>query len=687
MRKFRNGKKGIAASMISLIIPIVLVVLVIISTIGYSFAKNIIVKQLDEQMGTKLKETTESISRLLTVEKESARTFAKTIEVNGDLLSENNYDEMLINYIGLNQQTFGMGVWFDKNTFSGKEKYAPYAYREGTSIKADDSYTTGNIDIWSTEWYTVGKQENGGWTKAYVDPSTNVAMVTAAYPFKQPNNALQGVVTVDMDISSIQNFIKDLKIDYNGQAILVESDGIYLAGVDNDLLTTTNISDKDKSPFSTVSSEFLESERGELDYSIENDKYLFYYDTIPDTEWKIAISVSEDHLLASLDHLLTQFIIAVIIATVILSAFIVFYASRMGKTAKKYSYIAESIAQGHLINEFTEKELNRKDELGDIGKSLFDMQNKLTDVIGNFQKNAENIDNHARNLSTFSQEISTTSENVASAIADVADGASNQHEKLSDIKGIINRFASDLDGMDDSITGINDSATTIMSKANNNSTEMENMIQSFDTLNKTFMGLINRVHSVEDNITSIQKMTGMIHSIADQTNLLALNAAIEAARAGEAGKGFSVVANEIRVLAEKSSESSKQIDAVIKGITVDTGKMVGSTEEVNKELIHQKNQLHLTIESFQEIITAVEGMIPKMMKSKEVSALVQKDKDIILDELENIAAISEDVAASAEEISASSEEMSSSTMEVSGAAVSLGEMTNEMKDKIGFFKI
>ncbi|WP_419393414.1 methyl-accepting chemotaxis protein [Cytobacillus praedii] len=682
-----HRKKSIASSLILFIIPIIIIALVAISTIGYTFSRQIIINQLDYAMNTKLREAAQEITTILEKEKGIAQSLAKTIEVNSDLFTESDYDDLLQNYIPMYKETFGMGVWFEPSAYKGREKYAPYAYKEAEKVSLDDSYTLGDLDIWSTEWYEVGSQPNGGWTAAYADPSTNVSMVTAAYPIKEQNGGLMGVVTVDVDISSIQKLITETKIDYDGKALLIQSDGVLLGGVDEDRLTKENILDDKNSSLVTAAKNMLENEVGKIEYTIDNEKYIFYFSTIPNTNWKIGISLSETNLFDSINNLLTIFIISSIVSIVIVTAIIVVYSNRMGKTAKKYSRIAEVVADGGLLNEFKEKDLARKDELGDIGRSLYTMQNNLTNVIKSFQANALSIDDHAQNLSFFSQQMSATSENVATAITTVAEGATEQHEKLTSVNTRINQFGTSLDFMNQSINEVDSSTNSIIIMANESSQEMTRMIKSFESLNKTFMELIETVKLVEVNICNVNEMTEIINSISDQTNLLALNAAIEAARAGESGKGFAVVANEIRNLAEKSKESSGKIDSIIKGVSQDTGKMVASTEDVNKEILLQREQLDATIHSFKEIINAIESISPKIKETKESSLKIQKEKDLILEELDQTGAIAEDVAASAEEISASAEEMSASTEEVTASSVSLGEMTNEMRNKINFFKI
>lgn len=686
--RFKYRKRNIAASLISFLIPIIIISLVVISTIGYIFSKQIITNQLDYAMNTKLHETAQEITTILEKEKGMAQSLAKTIEVNSDLLSESDYNELLKNYIPMYDETFGMGIWFEPYAFQKKEQYAPFAYRDGENVILDDSYTAGDLDIWSTEWYKVGSEPDGGWTKAYADPATNVSMVTTAYPIEKQNGDLMGVVTVDVDISRIQKLITETPIEYDGKAILVQSDGVLLGGgMDENRLTKENILDDKNASLVKASEIMLANEVGKTDFTIDDEKYLYYFTTIPNTNWKIGINVSETNLYASLKRLLTIFVGSSCITLVIVTAVIVVFSNRMGKKIKKYSGIAEVVADGALTNEFNEKDLARKDELGDIGRSLYKMQNNLIDVIKNFQENALRIDDHAQNLSSFSQQMNSTSENVATAISTVAKGATEQHEKLKRINIRISQFGNSLDYMNQSINEVDSSANSILVMANESSQEMTRMIQSFETLNNTFMEMIERVKSVEVNIRNVNEMTKIINSISDQTNLLALNAAIEAARAGESGKGFAVVANEVRKLAEKSKDSSEKIGLIINGVSQDTGKMVASTEDVNKEFLLQRQQLNETIYSFEQIIKAVESISPKIKETKETSVMIQKEKDLIREELDQTGTIAEDVAASAEEITASAEDMSASTEEVTASAVSMGEMTNEMRNRLDYFKM
>ncbi|UJW56921.1 methyl-accepting chemotaxis protein [Bacillus sp. A116_S68] len=679
--------KTIAKSIISFIIPVILVVLLVISFIGYFFSKTIIETQLDNQMDTKIQETVQSIDNVLTTQKAVVKSMAKTVEANLDQFNEADYKALLEGYLPMYDETFGMGIWFEPYTVEEIEQFAPFAFKEGDSIILDDTYTTGDLNIWTTEWYEVGKQPDGGWTESYFDPSTDVAMVTAAYPFYESNGQLAGVVTVDIDISSIQTMIANLEIDYDGVAMLLEDNGVYLGGVDEELLTVANIQENSNTSLVTAAENMLGSDTGKSEYNEGNETSLFYYSTIPKTDWKVGISVKESMLYASLNRLMYMFVITSVVSLIVVTVLIVIFSTRMGKTAKRYSDVAEAVADGDLINTFEEKELQRKDELGDIGRSLFTMQDNLIDVVKNFQSDAANIDDNAQTLSSFSQQMSATSENVAAAITDVAESTTDQYEALKNVDTMIQQFGTDLDFMNQSITEVDGTSTSIMTVASESSEVMSNMTSSFEALTGTFSTLIERVKSVEVNISQVNEMTDLINAIADQTNLLALNAAIEAARAGEAGKGFAVVADEIRKLAEQSRESSETINEIIKGVASEAGAMVGSTDEVNNELLSQRGHLDDTMGAFNNIIEAVESMRPKVETTKGTSEKIKADKELVLKEVEKAGEIAENVAASAQEISASAEEMASSTEEVAASATSLGNMTNGMKERIKFFNI
>ena len=128
-------------------------------------------------------------------------------------------------------------------------------------------------------------------------------------------------------------------------------------------------------------------------------------------------------------------------------------------------------------------------------------------------------------------------------------------------------------------------------KAGNGEKSVEKIVDSMEFIHKSVDVADSSIKNLADDVLKIDRMTEMINDIARQTNLLALNAAIEAARAGEQGKGFSVVAEEVRLLADQSSQSANQIRELINQIQVEAKNTV-NTIVVVKDSVNDGNSIN-----------------------------------------------------------------------------------------------
>lgn len=345
------------------------------------------------------------------------------------------------------------------------------------------------------------------------------------------------------------------------------------------------------------------------------------------------------------------------------------------------------VSNGDLSIQLPDKELQRYDEIGDLSRAIKKMQESVRDIISGIRNVSELVNNQAQSLSSISQEMAYSSESVSVAVSDMARGTDEQSQDLSSILGGLNLFADSLENMGQVVCETNEMSKDINLMATDSSKKMKNLIQLFENIINSFKDFETKIKNLGDDVNKINEITTFIKNIADQTNLLALNAAIEASRAGEAGKGFAVVAEEIRKLAEQSKNSSESINKLIASIAGETSVIIGSADNMNKDLNEQVHVINNAVYSFEKIVEEVDGIIPKINSVTDASVKINNEKDSIIQKVEEVVSISQEIASSTEEVSASSEEMNSSSEEVAAASEKLVNETNEMIEKINKFKL
>lgn len=517
-------------------------------------------------------------------------------------------------------------------------------------------------------------------------------IVTYAVPIKY-NNEIVGVLLEITDGNKLSELTNQVKVGKTGYAFMIRKDGTNIASNDKDkVINMYNPIEEAKKDtklqaLAEVEKKMGAGETGIGEYSFNGvDKYVGYA-PVQGTNWSVGVIVVKNEILSELDSLKISVMVSSIVFILIGFAVIYIIANSISKGIKSTSKHLELLAEGNLCEEVSPKYLKLKDEVGHMTNSMKVMQESLGKMIRKIKENSSNINTQSENLSSVSEEIASVSQNVTEAISEIAKGTSNQSEDLINITDILNEFSNKLSGMVTEIQAVDSNSREINLMANESSSEMNELNQSVTKVSSSFKTFSGKIIGLGKDINEINEITNIINSVAEQTNLLALNAAIEAARAGEAGKGFSVVADEIRKLAEQSKISSESISKLINGISKDTDIIVQDSVTMDDELINQVKIINSSITSFKKIIEAVNEVIPKIETVKNSAEDIDNDKNVILTRIDEVSSVSVEVSASSEEISASSEEMNASTEEVSAAAQILNGMTSEMIGEVDKFKV
>ncbi len=346
------------------------------------------------------------------------------------------------------------------------------------------------------------------------------------------------------------------------------------------------------------------------------------------------------------------------------------------------------ITSGDLSVDINEKYLNKDDEFGEIARAIKGTQHAIKDMLNTIKSTSKNINSESDNLSAVAEEMASFSENVANSIQEVSKSTLSQAENLVKITEALNKYNEELESMVQSIKEINSDSKEIKVMAQTTNGDMESLQQSVIEFTDSFKGFIEKLQKLGEDIVQINNITNLINNIAKQTNLLALNAAIEAARAGEKGKGFSVVAEEIRKLAEQTKTSSEDINKLISYISGEfSGIIENTTNNMSNQLGNQSIVIRTALDSYNHIINVINLVIPKIENVNYSALNISNEKDSILINVEGVSAVAEQISAASEQISASSEQMNASTEEVASAAENLSNMTKEMLEQENKFKL
>jgi len=296
-------------------------------------------------------------------------------------------------------------------------------------------------------------------------------------------------------------------------------------------------------------------------------------------------------------------------------------------------------------------EVRTQDEIGTLATSYNQMLDLIVYLIRQTQESS-------RRLSQSSNEILSATEQQASGSAEQAASISETTATMEELASTYRQIAENADQV---VT----MAEASLGSAESGQQAVSNTLSAMEQIKTRTQASANKILALGERSQQIGQVLSIINSIADQTKILALNAAIEAARAGEAGKGFSVVAIEIRKLAESVVESTGEIGTIMTEIQSSANDLVISTEQELKQVQSGVELAHTTGESLDKILDLVEQTT---VAAKEISAATQQQKsatDQVVKAMREVAAVAQQTAAGSRQVASAAEALSGMARESS----------------------
>ena len=496
--------------------------------------------------------------------------------------------------------------------------------------------------------------------------------------FKEGTEEIWGYIIIGFSPEIIDHEIAHIDSDDGGNYTLINNSGMILRTDQKELLG------------SKIDQQwYLDQINQGKDYNLQEtgEKYLLY-NKVSDN-LSLAVEIPMENLLEPVNNVERTIWFAAGLLMLIGFVMAFFFITRELKALGGFLQAFNSMKNGDLTNniKLNQKYLRRKDEIAVMASTFNEMIEDLRKLVDGIKHQSHELADSTDMMNSTSQEIGTMAEQVGASIQTVSAGAEEQIAQIEETSNNVINFNKQIMIIDSKAKEISNGADNVHESIRKGKSAVLDSIDKIDHVSEETANVSELVSELGKMSQEIGNIVDLISSIAKQTNLLALNAAIEAARAGQAGQGFSVVADEIRMLAEQSSTATKKIAYLIGNIQDSVNSAVdvmGRNEGLVAESVTAIKDTDIVFSEIEEVSTALRNSITVVVDGlKEMTVESQYVKEAIKD----ISTISKEFANNSEEIAASSEEQIASTEEIVSAAERLKDMSELLMDNVNKFNL
>lgn len=347
----------------------------------------------------------------------------------------------------------------------------------------------------------------------------------------------------------------------------------------------------------------------------------------------------------------------------------------------------EYLAMGNLNVQIDKKNLQRKDEIGDLSRAIDTLKTDLRSVIGGISESTNLLISSSDSLEQTSHQTFENMDYVMQSVDTITTSAISQAKDTKSASDNITHMGNLIIETGSEAELLNKNADKMLIVSDKTTFAIDELKKISEEVGSSVNIIAELTEQTNESAKTIREAAEFISGIADETNLLSLNASIEAARAGEAGKGFAVVADEIQKLAVQSNEASSRIDRIVNTLIVDAEHVVDSMEQMKSVIGKQNEYIKSTEESVSEVMEEINESIEKIRNIEKRTQDLETARKEMMGMIAGLSDIADSNVVNTQETSKVINDVSDRFKKVEESAVNLRVTADILEQNMKNFKM